>query len=167
MPDIASGKYTMTDSFRIFRCGTEVFAPQYQHDYGQNLRKRSEDKRSASGARLTGRYNYFDTEWHPFYHGTDLHTMQSVSKTVTSIIFGVAITRGDFWGRFEHSCVEVFRCGEGEKCGRPEAAHDHRKSSDHDRGHEHGGAVLSPQLRRPGERCYSHGGRRRLGAIRD
>src|SRR2546430_9707090 len=44
-------------------------------------------------ARLTGRYNYFDPAWHPYYHGTDLHTMQSVSKTVTSAIIGVAIDR--------------------------------------------------------------------------
>jgi CubicO group peptidase (beta-lactamase class C family) len=93
--DIARGKYTMTDSFRVFRCGTEVFARQYQHDYGQIYAKEAKTK-GPLNARLTGRYNYFDTEWHPFYHGTDLHTMQSVSKTVTSIIFGVAITRGDF-----------------------------------------------------------------------
>ena len=93
--DIARGKYTMTDSFRVFRCGTEVFARQYQHDYGQIYAKEAKI-RGPLNARLTGRYNYFDTEWHPFYHGTDLHTMQSVSKTVTSIIVGVAITRGDF-----------------------------------------------------------------------
>jgi len=31
--------------------------------------------------RLTGRYNYFDPYWHPHYHGTDLHSMQSISKT--------------------------------------------------------------------------------------
>lgn len=46
--------------------------------------------------RLTGRYNYFDPAWHPYYQGTDVHTMQSISQTVTAIIYGVAITRGDF-----------------------------------------------------------------------
>ena len=93
--DIASGKYSLTDSFRVFRCGTEVFARQYHHNYGQIYAKEAKTK-GPLNARLTGRYNYFDPEWHPFYHGTNLHTMQSISKTVTSIIFGVAVTRGDF-----------------------------------------------------------------------
>src|SRR5215467_1834568 len=30
--DIASGKYSLTDSFRVFRRGMEVFAGRYQHD---------------------------------------------------------------------------------------------------------------------------------------
>jgi len=47
-------------------------------------------------ARLTGPYNYFDPAWHPYYHGTDEHTMQSVSKTVTSATIGIAMARGDF-----------------------------------------------------------------------
>jgi hypothetical protein len=33
--DIAGGKYALTDSFRVFRCGMEVFVGQYRHDYGQ------------------------------------------------------------------------------------------------------------------------------------
>jgi CubicO group peptidase (beta-lactamase class C family) len=105
--DIAHGKYTMTDSFRVFRCGTEVFARQYQHDYGQIYAKEAKTT-GPLNARLTGRYNYFDTEWHPFYHGTDLHTMQSISKTVTSIIFGVAITRGDFKASLNTPVLKYF-----------------------------------------------------------
>jgi CubicO group peptidase (beta-lactamase class C family) len=105
--DIARGKYTMTDSFRVFRCGTEVFARQYQHDYGQIYAKEAK-MRGPLNARLTGRYNYFDTEWHPFYRGTDLHTMQSISKTVTSIIIGVAITRGDFKASLNTPVLKYF-----------------------------------------------------------
>lgn len=93
--DLASGKYKLIDSIRVFRCGKEVFARNYPHDYGQIYAKEART-RGPLNARLTGRYNYFDPEWHPYYRGTDLHTMQSISKTVTSIIFGVAITRGDF-----------------------------------------------------------------------
>src|SRR5579862_7939197 len=76
--DIALGKYSLTDSFRIFRCGTEVFARQYQHDYGQLYAKEAKTK-GPLNARLTGRYNYYDPEWHPFYHGTveNLLTMTS------------------------------------------------------------------------------------------
>jgi CubicO group peptidase (beta-lactamase class C family) len=93
--DVASGKYMLIDSFQVFRCGTEVFARKYAHNYSQIYGKEAKAK-GPLNARLTGPYNYFDPAWHPFYHGTDMHSMQSVSKTVTSVIFGVAITRGDF-----------------------------------------------------------------------
>ena len=94
--DIASGTYSqMTDSFAVFRCGKKVFERTYAHDYAKIYGKEAKE-RGPLNARLTGRYNYFDPEWHPYYHGTELHTMQSVSKTVTSVIIGVAMQRGDF-----------------------------------------------------------------------
>lgn len=105
--DIAGGKYTMIDSFRVFRCGREVFARKYDHDYAQIYAKEANTK-GPLNARLTGRYNYFDAQWHPFYHGTDLHTMQSVSKTVTAMIFGVAITRGDFKASLKTPVLHYF-----------------------------------------------------------
>jgi CubicO group peptidase (beta-lactamase class C family) len=44
-----------------------------------------------------GPYNYFNPWWHPYYRDEGrLHTLQSVTKTVDSIIVGVALTRGDF-----------------------------------------------------------------------
>jgi CubicO group peptidase (beta-lactamase class C family) len=45
-----------------------------------------------------GPYNYYDPDWHPYYRGTPLHTMQSVSKSVTSALVGVAIARGEIPG---------------------------------------------------------------------
>jgi CubicO group peptidase (beta-lactamase class C family) len=93
--DLARGKYMLVDSFQVFRCGAEIFARNYAHDYSEIYGKEAKTK-GPLNARLAGPYNYFDPNWHPFYHGTDMHTMQSVSKTVTSVIFGIAITRGDF-----------------------------------------------------------------------
>ena len=93
--DLTSGKYMLVDTFQVFRCGTEVFSRKYAHDYGQIYGKEAKTK-GPLNARLTGPYNYFDPDWHPFYRGTDMHSMQSVSKTVTSVIYGIAMTRGDF-----------------------------------------------------------------------
>jgi len=93
--DIAAGKYGLVDSIDVFRCGEQVFERRYTHDYSSIYGQEAKTK-GPLNARLTGRYNYFDPAWHPYYHGTGLHSMQSVSKTVTSIIFGVAMTRGDF-----------------------------------------------------------------------
>src|SRR5262250_1243454 len=88
--DLASGKYMLVDSFQVFRCGEEVFDRKYAHDYGRIYGIEAKTK-GPLNARLTGPYNYFDPDWHPFYHGTGLHSMQSVTKTVTSTIFGIAI----------------------------------------------------------------------------
>jgi CubicO group peptidase (beta-lactamase class C family) len=93
--DLRSGKYALVDSFAVFRCGKAVFEQKYPHDYGQIYGKEAKE-RGPLNPRLTGPYNYFDPAWHPYYHGTDLHSMQSVTKTVSSVIWGIAITRGDF-----------------------------------------------------------------------
>jgi len=105
--DLARGKYMLVDSFQLFRCGKEVFARKYAHDYGQIYGKEAKT-RGLLNARLTGPYNYFDPHWHPFYHGTDLHTMQSVSKTITSVIYGVAITQGDFKASLDTPVLKFF-----------------------------------------------------------
>ena len=108
--DLARGRYMLVDSFQVFRCGMEVFARKYPHDYGQIYGKEARTK-GPLNARLTGRYNYFDPEWHPYYHRTDLHSMQSVSKTVTSVILGIAMTRGDFRADLNTPVLKFFDPG--------------------------------------------------------
>jgi hypothetical protein len=93
--DIDSGKLKLVDSLLVMRCGEVVFDRKYPHDYG-NIYSKEAHTKGPLNARLTGPYNYFDPAWHPYYHGTDEHSMQSVSKTVTSILIGIAVTRGDF-----------------------------------------------------------------------
>jgi CubicO group peptidase (beta-lactamase class C family) len=105
--DLASGKYMLIDTFQVFRCGTEVFSRKYSHDYAQIYGNEARTK-GPLNARLTGPYNYFDPDWHPYYHGTDLHSMQSVSKTVTSVIYGVAMARGDFKAGLNTPVVHYF-----------------------------------------------------------
>ena len=106
--DMASGKYSqMVDSFAVFRCGKKVFERTYPHDYAKIYRKEARE-RGPYNERLTGRYNYFDPYWHPYYHGTDLHTMQSISKTVTSVIIGVAMQRGDFKAGLDTPVLKYF-----------------------------------------------------------
>ena len=105
--DLTSGKYALVDSFAVFRCGVEVFARTYSHDYGTIYAKEAKT-RGPLNARLTGPYNYFDPAWHPYYHGSDLHTMQSVTKTVSSVTVGIAIARGDFKGGLDTPLLKYF-----------------------------------------------------------
>lgn len=105
--ELAGGKYMLIDSAHVFRCGSEVFAKSYPHDYAQIYAKEAKTK-GPLNARLTGPYNYFDAEWYPYYHGSDLHTMQSITKTVSSIVLGVAITRGDFKAGLDTPVLKYF-----------------------------------------------------------
>ena len=41
-------------------------------------------------------YNYFNPWWHPYYHNTALHSMQSVTKSVVSALVGIALSQGKF-----------------------------------------------------------------------
>ena len=122
--DLASGKYSMVDSFEVFRCGKTVYERKYPHDYRQ-IYGREAKTRGPLNAHLTGPYNYFDPTWHPYYHGTDLHSMQSVSKTVSSVILGVAVTRGDFKASLDTPVLKYFdvAIGEDPQCER------HRESA--------------------------------------
>lgn len=105
--ELGSGKYALIDSFDIFRWGKSVYSNKYSHDYGQIYGKEAKT-RGPLNARLTGPYNYFDPNWHPYYHGSDLHSMQSVSKTTSSIILGIAVTRGDFKAGLDTPILKYF-----------------------------------------------------------
>jgi CubicO group peptidase (beta-lactamase class C family) len=105
--DLKSGKYPLVDSFAVYRCGKQVLARKYEHAYGE-IYGRQAKERGPLNARLTGPYNYFDPAWHPYYHGTDLHSMQSVSKTVSSVIIGVAMQRGDFKADLDTPVLKYF-----------------------------------------------------------
>jgi CubicO group peptidase (beta-lactamase class C family) len=93
--DLAGGKYGLADSLLVIRCGKQAFERSYAHDYG----KIYGDHAKTAGPLnhdLSGEYNYFSPQFHPYYRGSDLHTMQSVSKTLTSITMGVAMQRKEF-----------------------------------------------------------------------
>ena len=93
--DLASGKYGLVDSLLVIRCGKQAFEHGYVRDYDKIYGERAK-KTGPLNHDLQGPYNYFSTEFHPYYKHSDLHTMQSVSKTVTSITMGVAMQRGEF-----------------------------------------------------------------------
>lgn len=94
--EIQSGRYGYVDRLLVIRHGRLAWDRRYQHDYdgiyGDSARLattlRSHDR--------SGPYNYFNDWWHPYYRRGELHTLQSVTKTITSIIIGAATTRGDF-----------------------------------------------------------------------
>lgn len=93
--EVIDGKHGMIDLIEIFRCGKRAFSRRYPRDYS-TIYKTEASQVGPLNQRLTGPYNYFDSSLHPYVQDYEMHSIQSITKTITSIIFGVAITRGDF-----------------------------------------------------------------------
>lgn len=87
--ELASGEHGYIDGMMVFRNGHLVYQEAYENDY---------EALFDSSDQPPGQYNYYDPAWHPWYQGGELHTMQSVSKSVTSALIGIAIGRGEIAG---------------------------------------------------------------------
>ena len=83
--DMKSGKYGLIDHFLLIRHGRVVADYHFENDY---------EKISAKYDRTNHQYNYDHTAWHPYYRETNLHSLQSVTKSITSIALGIAIDEG-------------------------------------------------------------------------
>lgn len=83
--DLESGEYGLVDAFMLIRHGKVVANHRFDQDYHQI---------AAQYDTTNHQYNYDHPDWHPYLRGTDLHTLQSVTKSVTSAALGIAIDRG-------------------------------------------------------------------------
>lgn len=94
--EIARGDYGHVDRMVVIRHGKLVSDRHYAWNYDSLYADSARTPNPLNAGDLTGPYNYFNPWWHPTWRRGDLHSLQSVTKTVTSVIIGVAITRGDF-----------------------------------------------------------------------
>jgi CubicO group peptidase (beta-lactamase class C family) len=108
--EIADDKWGLVDRVLVRRCGEVIFDRSYPHDYAEVYGDQARMK-GPLNAHLTGPYNYFDSNWHPYYHDSDLHSLQSVTKTITSVVYGVAVTRGDFKASLDTPVLHWFPKG--------------------------------------------------------
>ena len=87
------------DSFMLIQDGEIIFEKYYEVDYEYLTRDKKTEQalimNKNYGGLATPQYNYYNPEWHPFYMDTKLHTIQSVSKSVTSALVGIALERGE------------------------------------------------------------------------
>ena len=97
------------DSFMLIQDGEVIFEKYYEVDYKYLTRNKKSQQalimNKNYGSLATPQYNYFNPEWHPFYKNTKLHTIQSVSKSVTSALVGIALERGEI----ESIDTEIFK----------------------------------------------------------
>ncbi|MDH3649219.1 MAG: beta-lactamase family protein [Saprospiraceae bacterium] len=83
--DIIDGKYGLIDHFMVIRNGKLVADKHYVNDY---------ETIAAKYDTTEHQYNYDHPVWHPYYKYSKLHTLQSVTKSITSVLLGIAIDEG-------------------------------------------------------------------------
>lgn len=81
---LGSGSYGNVDRFVLIHEGRLLADLSYRHDYDavNKGRPASDDP-----------YSYFNPDWHPFYKGSPLHSIQSITKSVVAAAIGIAIER--------------------------------------------------------------------------
>jgi CubicO group peptidase (beta-lactamase class C family) len=95
---IRAGQYGNVDRLLVIRRGYKVIDHTYPRDY----RAIAAGKRTTigcgpgdcTGFKAAPGFNYFDPETHPFFQGRDVHSLQSVTKSVIATVLGTAVQRG-------------------------------------------------------------------------
>ena len=93
---IASGKYGHVDAMIVTRHGKLVYQKKYAHDYDKIYGDAAAKRGGLNQLDPGSQYNYYNPWWHPFYRRGELHSLQSVTKTITSVLIGVATARKEF-----------------------------------------------------------------------
>ena len=99
---IAAGHYGHVDRLVVVRNAQLVLNRRYVQDYRSISRGRQSPlgcgEDACSSAAQVHPYNYLHPDWHPYPGGRDVHTLQSVTKSVSSALIGIAIGRGEIAG---------------------------------------------------------------------
>jgi CubicO group peptidase (beta-lactamase class C family) len=90
--------YGYVDALFVARGGRAVVNQRYPRDYRAISRGRTSAIGCGEGcadAAKMHEFNYFHPNWHPYYQGRGVHTLQSVTKSIAATAIGIAIGRGE------------------------------------------------------------------------
>lgn len=97
--DAQTGRYGLIDRLVVVKNGTLVLSERYDRDYVEASRGARSPlgcgTDACQGPDDVHDYNYLHPDVHPYYQGRDVHSLQSVTKSVTSALIGIAIRRGE------------------------------------------------------------------------
>lgn len=93
----ADGTFGHVDWIVVARGGVLVVNKRYERDYRRISRGRSSAIGCGEGCQdpaAMHEFNYFHPRWHPYYEGRDVHSLQSVTKSIAATVVGAALHRG-------------------------------------------------------------------------
>ncbi len=95
---IESGEHGHIDRLVVVRHGSLVLNRRFDNDYVEISRGHEGalgcGTDACDGTEASHEYNYYHPTTHPYYEGRDVHSLQSVTKSVAATMIGVAIARG-------------------------------------------------------------------------
>jgi CubicO group peptidase (beta-lactamase class C family) len=109
--EIRDGVYGNVDRIFVTRNGYAVVNHRYARDYAAISRGRMGPLGCGDGCADKSwmhEFNYFHPNWHPYYQGRDVHTLQSVTKSIAATVIGVALGRGEI-GALDRSFLQYFK----------------------------------------------------------
>lgn len=99
---VRAGRFGNVDRILVVRNGRVVIDQAYPRDYARVAAGRRSHIGCGPGAcegfRSAPEFNYFDPETHPYHRGSDLHSLQSVTKSVMATLLGAVMQAGSFAG---------------------------------------------------------------------
>jgi hypothetical protein len=118
---VRSGAFGNVDALAVVRNGVLVLDEKFERDYREISRNRSGPLGCGTDACTDSTqlnpYNYLHPDYHPWWQGRGVHTLQSVTKSVAATLIGVAVRRGaiagvhvpllDFMGAYDVSGVDA------------------------------------------------------------
>ena len=90
---IRADEFGLVDHLIVIRNGRIVADERIERDYAA-LREELKPGELISPNAPYDQYDYDNPDFHPYLQGTDLHTLQSVTKSVTSASLGIALAEG-------------------------------------------------------------------------
>jgi CubicO group peptidase (beta-lactamase class C family) len=109
--ELRDGVYGNVDRVLVIHRGRAVANWTYTRDYRAISRGRVSPIGCGEGctdAAWMHEFNYLHPNWHPYFQGRDLHTLQSVTKTIAATVVGVAMGRGEI-GPVDRPFLSYFR----------------------------------------------------------
>lgn len=109
--DIRGGGFGNVDRLVVIKGGRLVVDERYPRDYREISRGRVGPLGCGEGCTDDARmhqFNYLHPTWHPYYQGRDVHTLQSVTKSIAATAIGIALGRGEL-GTLDRPFLEFFK----------------------------------------------------------
>jgi CubicO group peptidase (beta-lactamase class C family) len=109
--DVRAGAFGHVDRVFVVARGRAVVDWRLAHDYRAISRGRVSPIGCGDGCTdpsAMHEYNYLHPNWHPYYRGREVHTLQSVTKSIAATAMGVALGRGDL-ARLDVLVLDFFR----------------------------------------------------------
>src|SRR5687768_4292385 len=96
--EIKAGAFGNVDRMVVVKGGRLVFDGRYARDYREISRGKAGPLGCGEGCTDPAwmhEFNYYHPNWHPYYQGRDVHSLQSVTKSIAATAIGIALGRGD------------------------------------------------------------------------